>query len=98
MKNEVKYQWWVETFTPDEYEDIEECEEIDLWELPITPPVGLSARLCLRRLTGNDTDGITDIGYAYLNGDTLEDNFDSGHKVPQKYKNQLRKIKIVVAS
>jgi len=90
MKTEILYEWWVETFTPDEYEDIEDCYDIDLKEWPIDAPSGFDIRLCLRRLAGNDAEGITEMGYAYIENGDLENYFCCGHKVPKRHHDAIK--------
>ena len=53
--NKVSYEWWVEEVDADD--DIQECYEIDFKEWPVEPRENLTARLCLRRLRGNDVEG-----------------------------------------
>ena len=81
--NSVHYEWWVEEV--DSYDDIQECYAIDFHEWPVEPSAGLTSRLCLRRLSGNDEDGLLSMGYAYFKNGKLEEDFCCDHKVPKRF-------------
>ena len=82
-KDKVSYEYWVEEV--DAYDDIQECYGIDLFQWPVEPSENLTARLCVRRLSGNDIDGLQTLGYAYYIDGKLEEEFCNGYKVPKRY-------------
>ena len=81
--NKVSYEWWVEEVDADD--DIQECYEIDFKEWPVEPRENLTARLCVRRLMGNDVEGLLSMGYAYFQNGSLEEEFCCGHRVPKRF-------------
>ena len=84
VKMKISYEWWVEKV--DKHEDIQDCYKIDFKEWPIDQEEGLINKLVLKRFWGCDLNGIDGVGHAYVLDGILEDNFDSGHKVPERYK------------
>lgn len=91
MNNEVIYEWAAEHW--DEYGDIVDCYEIGAPQLSNANAdhPGCQIKICLRRLSGNDEDGMQDSGYAYIVGDKLQPEFDCGHIVPRRFIEQVAK-------
>jgi hypothetical protein len=89
IKHRVSYEWWVEQW--DEHEDIQDCDHIDFKEWPVEAKGECTPRLVLKRYSGSDADGVTDIGHAYVLDGMVELEFCTGHKVPKRYIDQCEK-------
>ena len=89
IKPRVSYEWWVEH--TDEYEDITDCYQIEFTEWPVDDVTNCTTHLLLKRFSGNDSDGVKEIGNAYVLDGMVEDFFDTGKKVPKKYKSLCEK-------
>jgi hypothetical protein len=100
MQTQVNYEWCIEFYTDDEFQDIADlnfsnADKLEFDESDFDAPDGQQARLCLVRKEGNEADGETDRWYAYVEHGELPKNFtDSfGYEVnipiPQKYHKQL---------
>ncbi len=92
FKREVYYEWVVEWC--DKYEDIIDLDHADKFSQFTSSDFevkyeGGKTDVALQRKVGCDADGMTEQAYAYVVDGKLPDEFDSGHKVPQQYKNQL---------
>lgn len=92
----ITYQWRIETYTDDEFEDIVEHYNFDhLSDYDGTDYTeeGQKQRLCLVREFGNERDGVLDIHYAYITSDgTLPELFEeTPFRVPKKYREQFNK-------
>lgn len=94
--NEVAYEWVVEYV--DAYGDIIDLDHGDTLEGVFASwrdfrPDAECVRvdLALQRRYGNDDDGEIDRGYAYVREGELEAEFDSGHKVPARFRKQIER-------
>lgn len=96
----VNYEWTIEEL--DEFGDIIDSDFSDRLPVEWIPQSRLKhpsadgvriSNIALIRYTGNDRLGKVDINYAYVNSDGfIEDEFDSGHKVPDRYKAELQRV------
>ena len=98
MKNDISYDWACEYVTPsnDGDGDIIDTDyspkKSDVWPpkwIDCSGFVGTVPRLCVIRYSGNEDDGEVERGYAY-EGD---DQFCSGHTIPDSYLKQLNKLR-----
>lgn len=98
MKLEITYEWCVEYYTDDEYQDITNLNYSDTLtfsESDFDAPDGEKARLCLVRKAGNDAEGEKGRWYAYVEGGKLPQYFDAlssdtaGVPIPKKYHKQI---------
>jgi hypothetical protein len=93
-KREVHYEWVVEWM--DDYGDIQDLDHGDKLSYFAaddfeTKYEGGSTAFALQRRAGCEADGLDVLGYAYVKDGVLPDEFDCSHKVPQRFKDQLRK-------
>lgn len=94
FKRQVHYEWVVEWM--DEHGDIQDLDHgnklsdfpDDHFEVRYE---GGSTAVALQRRAGCEADGLDELGYAYVKNGELPDEFDCFHKVPQRFKDQLRK-------
>ncbi len=93
-KKEVYHEWVIEW--RDQYGDIQDFDRaLSLSDIPchhfdVKYPFG-STKLMLQRRAGCHANGLTELGYAYVNEGALPDTFDCGHKIPQRFRRQLEK-------
>ncbi len=93
-KKEVYYEWVIEWM--DQYGDIQNLDHaLSLSDIPSShfdvKYTGGSTALALQRRAGCHADGLAELGYAYVNDGVLPDEFDCGHKIPQRFRMQLEK-------
>ena len=96
--NKTTHEWWVEDLDvrPDINSQGVNMGTVDIIDCYAASKEGALAasnepnqRGCLRRLLGNDADGVLEIGYAYIIDGVLDTNFCSGHKVPARFLKQV---------
>ena len=91
MKKEIVYEWAIEHV--DENGDIQDLDHHDdfmsAWVEPVTH---FGKNIALSRNKGNEEDGLCERGYAYIKNKSLEQYFCSGHKVPEKFLQEVKKV------
>jgi len=91
------YEWVIECYTDDEYQDITDVNYTNTDQLDYSiddffAPEGHKVRLALVRKIGNEVAGELDRMYAYVINDTLPVTFEDGVTIPKKYHKALSKF------
>lgn len=90
MRREVAYEWEAQRVSDDGHADLMELDhDTDLKGLLRRNPGWI---ICLIRETGNEDEGVVDRSYAYPDDAGLPEEFDSGHKVPGRYRRAWAKV------
>lgn len=98
MRNKVEYEWCIEHYTDDEFQDITNndfSDKLDFSKDNFEPTEGEKTRLVLVRNEGNEDDGLEDRNWAYVENNKLPKFFaDSigeftGYEVPQRFHKEL---------
>lgn len=96
MKDDLWYEWKVE-FT-DEHGDIDDCDHADDYayvkrraEEAVRGELCEQAHVCLVRMTGNESEGVTSRAYAYMIDSELPDTFCDGETVPARFHREVAK-------
>lgn len=100
MTNKVNYEWCIEHYTDDEFEDIVDnhfSDVLDFRPKHFIANDGEKTRLVLVRNEGNEVDGLQDRYWAYVENNKLPELFtdDRGYpvsiKVPKKFHAEILK-------
>lgn len=98
MRDKVNYEWCIEHYTDDEFQDITDnnfSDSLNFDQNDFQADDGEKTRLVLVRNEGNEKDGLEDRHWAYVEDGKLPKFFADalggfiGYEVPQKFHKQL---------
>jgi hypothetical protein len=98
MRNKVIYEWCIEHYTDDEYQDIVDnhfSDSLTFKEIEFEANDGEKTRLVLVRNEGNDDNGLEDRHWAYVEDGKLPQFFSDAmgefiaYEVPKRFHKEL---------
>ena len=80
----VYYEWTIETINDDEIVNVDFSDTLNFL-------LDTNQRIGLRRYTGRESVGVSDIEYIYPEANNLPKLFEDGKKVPYRYHQEYAK-------
>tara|TARA_R110000803_G_scaffold39351_2_gene84945 strand:- start:1624 stop:1905 length:282 start_codon:yes stop_codon:yes gene_type:complete len=90
MKSTATYEW-----TSELHDEIGDIQDNDFSDKRATLRDFSDEGRCevaLLRRYGNEDEGELSRAYAYVTDDRLPDTFDEGQKIPERYRNELKRF------